>query len=227
MPISTCIFVNPTYFGLGFQLFFSLRNCYIFYLDLGRIRRLKSHILKKILLLISVDFHTDRCLNWELQCLMSSTIISLHTSVGAKTNLNFERKCMKIVCVLYCNYFMSMHLLFSKTFLTLDQIELNLIEMLLERFSTLCVIFVLHCIWKFCKATWSNYAFWLANISTIFPELLLVLYMTIFLLLLCINWQSEIPDDHHYKTSLTYEWVSDCCLTPIQQFLSYIMARTS
>jgi hypothetical protein len=38
---------------------------------------------------------------------MSSTIISLHTSVGAKTNLNFERKCMKIVCVLYCNYFMS------------------------------------------------------------------------------------------------------------------------
>ena len=23
------------------------------------------------------------------------------------------------------------------------------------------------------------------------------------------------------------KWVSDCCLTPTQQFLSYIMARTS
>jgi len=23
------------------------------------------------------------------------------------------------------------------------------------------------------------------------------------------------------------EWASDCCLTPIQQFFSYIMARTS
>jgi hypothetical protein len=108
------------------------------------------------------------------------------------------------------------HLLFSIIFLTLDQIELNLIEMLLERFSTLCVIFVLHCIWKFCKATWSNYAFWLANISTIFPELLLVLYMTIFLLLLCINWLSEIPDDHHYKTSLTYENKADLIIISLK-----------
>jgi hypothetical protein len=24
-----------------------------------------------------------------------------------------------------------------------------------------------------------------------------------------------------------FEWVSDCCFTPIQQFFSYIMARTS
>ena len=36
--------------------------------------------------------------------------------------------------------------------------------------------------------------------------------------------------DHTLKTGkmeTRYEWVSDCCLTPTQQFLSYIMARTS
>jgi hypothetical protein len=27
--------------------------------------------------------------------------------------------------------------------------------------------------------------------------------------------------------SLLREWMSDCCLMPIQQFFSYIMARTS
>jgi hypothetical protein len=28
-------------------------------------------------------------------------------------------------------------------------------------------------------------------------------------------------------SSISKEWVSDCCLLPIQQFFSYIMARTS
>ena len=31
---------------------------------------------------------------------------------------------------------------------------------------------------------------------------------------------------HSYNNSMI-EWVSDCCLMPIQQFFSYIMARTS
>ena len=29
------------------------------------------------------------------------------------------------------------------------------------------------------------------------------------------------------KKCPSVEWVSDCCLTPIQQFLSYIMEQTS
>ena len=107
MPISTCIFVNPTYFGWGFQLFFFSQKLLHFLLGSVPYTEIEISHFKIVLLLISVDFHTDRCLNWELQCLMSSTIISLHTSVVAKTNRNFERKCMKIVCVLYCNYFMS------------------------------------------------------------------------------------------------------------------------
>jgi hypothetical protein len=39
-------------------------------------------------------------------------------------------------------------------------------------------------------------------------------------------WLGQTKD---FKTDICccWEWVSDCCLTPIQHFFSYVMARTS
>ena len=36
-----------------------------------------------------------------------------------------------------------------------------------------------------------------------------------------------LPIMYVYWLYIVSEWVSDCCLTPIQQFFNYIMARTS
>ena len=39
--------------------------------------------------------------------------------------------------------------------------------------------------------------------------------------------QLDILGIYYGFTQINFEWMSDCCLTPIQQFFSYIMVRTS
>jgi hypothetical protein len=42
----------------------------------------------------------------------------------------------------------------------------------------------------------------------------------------CLGRCKVLPNiPHHWTYNL--QWVSDCCLMPIQQFFSYIIARTS